>query len=623
MRLQGVLVFLLLSFPAWSAESPSTFALSRSPKWLRLLHYARSGSGFKSDAISPSFYVSPEGRTNPEAELVAEVQEIRKSPEMVHTDESPVCKFPARTHWLAEQFSLKVPRSACAQFELFKKSLSADGVSVVFSSYYLNNPSSAFGHTFLRLHHRGEKRDSDRADLLDYGINYAAIQTSNNAVIYALSGALGWFRGSFTKLPFYYKVREYSDFESRDLWFYNLDLPQDQIDELVRHIWELGSTEFDYYFFSTNCSYQLMATLDAVNPDWRILDKLDHTVIPAETIRSLWATPHLVRDIDYRPSNRKRFETGYQALSPSERSVFEQTVKSKSPNVLPADLSLSEKRRVLDLAIDYYDFKYGRDFVEGESAASQEKQKFLLARSALSVESTETKIEVPVDKEPHLGHGSSRVDLLGGYGSSLKAFTELGYRGAFHDLLDSGEGYPDYAEIQILDLGVRAYRSVDNSLRVKLEKAYLVENSSLTPIRAFSYPLSWRLDAGMTRLKEKSCVDCMAGQLVLGGGATVEPIRHFYSYLLFNTQGTWATSFPESKLRLGIGPSLGIRLEPAKHFVLTSEASGWYLVSFQPNKIGSVKTDIRYASSSSQAIGVSHSLTNLETEFGLGYYLYF
>jgi hypothetical protein len=625
MRLQGFflifLLFLIFSTPSLAETSPSVSALAHSPKWLALLHYKKDGSNYKSDAISPNFYVSSKGRIDPEAELVAMLEEIKHSPETLRGDESPICKFPARTLWLSAEFGIPVPRANCTMFEQFKNSLSAKAVSVVFSSYYLNNPSSAFGHTFLRLRRSEEQGDSNKSELLDYGINYAAIDTSNNAVIYALSGALGWFRGNFTKLPFYYKVREYSDFESRDLWFYNLNFSQAQVDELVRHIWELGQTEFDYYFFSANCSYQIMAALDAVESEWHFVERMSHLVVPAQTIRIIWDTPDLVKSVTYRVSNLKRFESHVGRLTTPEVAAFKKLIETKSPSFQSSTLSVSEQRDVLDAVIDYYDFEYSKPLLLGDSAASKEKQQFLIARAALAMPSVAPEVETPTDKEPHLGHGSSRASLMGGYGTSLKSFTDLSYRASFHDLLDQPDGYPDYAEIQVMDVRVRAYYQ---SFQPQLQKAALVENSSLTPIHKYSFPLSWKLDAGAFRLDEKDCPNCLAGQVLLAGGLTVEPVyRHLYTYLLLNAQETWATSFPGSKLRLGVGPTLGIRLQLTSKFDALSESTALYLFSFQPDNLLSTRLNLRYFPNYNYALGASYSLTDLESEMGLTYYVYF
>jgi hypothetical protein len=86
----------------------------------------------------------------------------------------------------------------------------------------MNNPASMFGHTFLRV---DKNREGPEQTLLNYGVNYAAnVDTKNvNALAYAFEGLFGFFRGTFTLFPYYAKVQEYSNWESRDLWEYELD----------------------------------------------------------------------------------------------------------------------------------------------------------------------------------------------------------------------------------------------------------------------------------------------------------------------------------------------------------------------------------------------------------------
>ena len=69
----------------------------------------------------------------------------------------------------------------------------------------------------------------------------------------------------WVRRPFYLKTQGYSNLESRDLWDYDLDLTPAQIAFLLKHAWEMGSTYSDYYFFTKNCSYQLLTLLEAAD----------------------------------------------------------------------------------------------------------------------------------------------------------------------------------------------------------------------------------------------------------------------------------------------------------------------------------------------------------------------
>ncbi len=86
-----------------------------------------------------------------------------------------------------------------------------------------------------------------------------------------MKGLLGLFRGDFRKVPFHFKVREYNDFESRDLWEYELAFSPAELELFAAHLWELGSTYFAYYYLSENCWYHVLASIEVVRPELDLL----------------------------------------------------------------------------------------------------------------------------------------------------------------------------------------------------------------------------------------------------------------------------------------------------------------------------------------------------------------
>ena len=59
---------------------------------------------------------------------------------------------------------------------------------------FLNAPASAFGHTLLRINKDATAKSGKRFELLDQGINFAAVMTTQNPVIYAVKGVFGFSR---------------------------------------------------------------------------------------------------------------------------------------------------------------------------------------------------------------------------------------------------------------------------------------------------------------------------------------------------------------------------------------------------------------------------------------------
>src|SRR5947209_7670564 len=238
-------------------------SLAQEREWLRLGHWRRGLlRGWESEADGPALFLSPAGKTDPAAELEATLtgffSPMDSAPAGKLADatlEHPQCRFPARFAWLAAAIPIdlaRLPPRDCPRFDAFWKKVSARSAALVFSSYYLSSPASAFGHTFLRLGKEQRATTGERLDLIDQAVDFAALPDTSNAILYAFEGLFGFFKGEFTARPYFYKVREYADFESRDLWEYELSLDQRQLGMLVSHIWELGQTWFDYYYATEN-----------------------------------------------------------------------------------------------------------------------------------------------------------------------------------------------------------------------------------------------------------------------------------------------------------------------------------------------------------------------------------
>jgi len=214
------------------------------PQWL---------GGVKSEADGPGFFFHPRGQVDPQGELEATLEAFfvgaAAEGQQAQGWQHPQCRFPARYDWLKAQSRFdpsKLPAQPCPRLEAWRAALDPGSVSLIFASYSLRNPASMFGHTFLRLNH---KRRQGSQNLLDCGINYAAITTTHNGVLFAILGIAGGFEGRLANFPYDMKVQEYSNLESRHLWEYDLHFTQEQIDRMFRHLWELGSTFFWYYFF--------------------------------------------------------------------------------------------------------------------------------------------------------------------------------------------------------------------------------------------------------------------------------------------------------------------------------------------------------------------------------------
>jgi hypothetical protein len=551
--------------------------LFHSRQWLRLGHWRENLSGgYGSQADGENFFLSPQGKNHPELELDAtidaffrELQPFDPKLEENRPVQHPICQFPARFAYLSEQLQIdasRLPAHDCSRYDEYLKSLQAESATLVFSAYYLNNPASAFGHTFLRIHKKNAAISEDQRQLLDYAIEFSATPDTTFAPIYAVKGLLGAFPGTFRKLPYYYKVRQYNDFESRDLWEYKLRLTPKQMDMLLAHLWELGSTFFDYFYLSENCSYHLLGLLEAADPDIDLLDKVHWPTIPADAVKAVNAVPGFVERVDYRASARTRFRHQIHGFSGDEQEAVEKlSVNPKAP------LQLSGERQiaVIDAAQDLVDIQHAKELIapDHKGSAAILKQELLERRASLLVRSPDIVFPTPWSKQPQKGHDSRRISLGGGADDKDARFVELSARLALHDLADSPDGFPELLQLEFLPTRAR-YDFVAEKFR--LESLDLVHILSLTPLDPFDHHISWEFRLGSERLIDEGC-NCYAARGQFGGGGTLSTSgQRLTLWTFFDTQafaGRGMDGVFGAPIRIGIGGSGGMRLRIAQHLV--------------------------------------------------------
>ncbi len=287
--------------------------LSRSRLWWRLLHYRPNEHGLPASQIDgKAFFLAPNGARDPQAELAATVHGFLEPARPGHEDEHARCRFPARFRLLDQwlHFAATLPPIACPALTRFVRDLDPESVSVVYAANYLNNPASAFGHTFLRLKKRRAPGVMTPDEALDHSVEYAANTDTDNPLLYGFKGLTGLFPGVFRFHSFASKAHEYGNAEARDLWEYELRLTDSEVQLLTLHLWELSVTHMDYYYMTKNCSYHVLATLEAAAPRIDLVDHLNFVVLPKDTIKAIVAQPGLVRATRYRPSLRSQRRAG-------------------------------------------------------------------------------------------------------------------------------------------------------------------------------------------------------------------------------------------------------------------------------------------------------------------------
>lgn len=639
-RVWGVLGLLLVLGAARAAQAaPNAYAeqlvarsrqlkLAEQRTWLRLGHYRSQLFGVESEIDGNTFFNAPSGKDDPQAELEATLRAFFVSQPKDPLVQHPICHFPARFIWLSAQLQIDVkqlPRVQCPRYFEFVTKLDPKSVTLIFSSYYLNNPASAFGHTFLRVNKATRKNEREGRELLDYGVDYAAIVDTNNALLYAFKGLFGLFPGTFKKTPFFYKVREYNDFESRDLWEYDLDLSPEQLQLLVAHLWELGSTFFRYFYLSENCSYHMLGALEVVDPKLELTSRLGWPVLPADTVKVLLGNRGLVKSLHYRPSNRTQFRNRIETLSAAELEAVDALMADPQAK-LPPGLTETQQVRALDAAIDLVGVKQARDLTKQRSEMDQVgielEQALLERRAGYELESEEFVYPTPADKMPHIGHDSSRLGLGSGYERYDGFYHSLSFRLALHDLVDPARGYPDGAEIEFMSGSMRYY--VEEP-RVTFEDFSLVRVKSFSPLSRFSRSMSWMLDTGLKRTEDPGCDGCVGAFGLLAGGLALEPFGRgltLFALAKAELNAPIDSGFADI-FRVGVGPYGGFRAQFSDDVRALFTGAWTYLPAQEPWHIFELRGALRAQYTRDFALGLEGRWMDSAASAQAVSYLYF
>ncbi len=535
------------------------------PTWHALLHYRSDGSGGKveSQAAGDEFFLAANGRVDARAELEAMLRGFFIEVGAGAGDEHPQCRFPARFRWLGQRLEIdrsELPTPECGSLLRWYEGLRPGGLTLVFPEAYMNNPASMFGHTLLRVDRAGEESDHD---LLAYAINFAAETGADGGAAFALKGIFGFYDGFFSILPYYDKLKQYGDWENRDIWEYPLSLSREQTDLVVMHVWELRRVPFRYYFFDDNCSYQILALIEVARPELRLTEAFPAWVIPVDTAREVVETSGLAQDASYRASPATRLRHDARALSSQAQSEALAIARGLTdPAGAASDgLGLEQRGAVLGLSYDYLRYQFLAGDVTREESAKR-AQGILEARSALGAPKPESPEPPAPAVRPDQGHPPAMLGLGAGWEDG-RPYIAARLRPAFHSLVDPQQGYTRGAQIRILDTTIQLFPEDGD---VHVEEAVLVDVTSLSPRDRFLRPVSWTVGTGLERRPFRDGRGDLDGEAVwrsAGGAGLAYAIAN--GTLGYGLAGALVDVAPVLDHDVALGPSaqLGLLTGPA------------------------------------------------------------
>jgi hypothetical protein len=582
--------------------------------WEVLLHYQDGWFSNHSLIDSPSFFLSPKGKTDKKSEMDATIRALF-SEDTTLGDSHPQCLFPARTAWLSENLPImkeNLKKAECLQFDNITSRIDPTKLTLVLPFYSRGEPATAFGHTLLRL----EKKNS--APLLGYSVTYAASGYEDSMVfVYILKGLLGGYDGKYAVDPYSKSINSYTAIEQRDLWEYETNLTEEEVKRLYLHVWELSYTAADYYFLDENCAYNLLFILEAGRYGLKLRSNYLF-FLPIDTIYLAKAGGIIARQKSF-PSNLKKMESIASTLPSKGVKLAKQISRSKiSPEeVRSSDLTQTEQAGTLDLAGELIRYRFQKysseDELEIYKALSYDVS-FL--RSSYSVKSNyEIKgLQIP----PEDGHKPGRLKLSTG-ARDESFFLRFAPRLVFHSLEDNSAGYLDDSFVEVLSPSVLYFPEEG---RYKLEQLKIAEIKSLVASSVISSNIAWKVSLGLE--EENKDIDNyrLALSVSAGGGLAFKLPFEGLFWFLAEVEGRGKGSY-RGYFYEGIGASSGFFIPTGNFGKFITEGRYMYF----PNHIDDRKTDIsvKYAlyPSQNQALTAEGAFSRKASEFSLSYTLYF
>lgn len=441
--------------------------------WAKLLHYRNNQSEVDSD----NFFISKNGKTNLKEELLETIKSLRNG------TKNTLCRFPLRVKWLKEKIPAlenQIINYECKDLDIYLKEIDAKYATLIFPASHINSPASMYGHTFLRL------SADENTPLLGNAVNYAAQTDETNGLIFAYKGLFGGYKGKYSILPYYEKIKEYSNLEQRDIWEYKLDLTLEEVEKIALHSYELKDSYSFYYFFLENCSYNLLWLLEVAKEDLNLINHFSLKAVPLDTVKIL-KNYNLIKESNYRHSKMSKMKhiLNYEIENKDFISEFIKDEKKLSEN-----LTLKDKSAYLDLKIEYIQYLRSKNKL-AKSEYLKKYLKLLRQRSKLDIISD---YDIKKPKDPIYSHDSARISLTLNSNDTY----EISAKPVYSDIYDISYGYLEGAYIDFFDLSIKK-----DSDKLFIDKFKVLDINSFSKRDELFKPLSWGIELSYERFKSE------------------------------------------------------------------------------------------------------------------------
>lgn len=581
------------------------------PQWIALNHYySEHGASFQSEIDDPGFFLSKNGNFSTIDELKASIHAL--------LDQSPnsnshfICRYPARLKFFITQLQLdeqKFDRSHCPELNSWLSEHSSQTVSLIYPTSYLNNPSSVFGHTFLRFNRKGYEKQ------LGFAVDFSAIVDRNEGILsYIYKGFSGGYKGIYSIRPYYVKSWEYSDVENRKIWEYDLSLNEQQVHLILLHLWELRGKYINYYFADENCSYQILSLINVATPQLNFRQKFSATTIPADTVRYL-IDRELVIQAEYIPPLELRYQHDIDSLSQSHQEIIQSFSTQPDTAFVTHSQTLVANPELINITTNYLYVQIQHGYIPAKTGF-EVITKLNHLRIHIPVSDTKSTNIHSSDNELNNTHSSHRISA-GVTQITNVTSTLFSYRPAYHDFTDPIDSFNQGSEINLMDTTLTI-----NKYGLHIEEIKFLNLSSLQTDTAFSSPLAWRFNI----LRKRFYYD-EEGELVNQANFYLGKAYHINDINLFalGQVGISYNSIQQSDFSFNTGLNLGALLQAEGHTVLLeynneqlNSTHNYYYHSLEISN--SIKVSSRLSWNLSFMLTKTHTYDQREARSTLNYY---
>lgn len=539
--------------------------LSGERTWLRLLYYDESLR--QSDVISKDYFLAPNGQNDPLEELKATIDAYR-APFPLDPNQHARCRFPARYAWLDQHLHLEGYQSIPPQCENLRNSINEtriDSLSLMFVSGYLGNPASSFGHSFIKLNDHTHATNN----LFDLSISYGAdVPPNENIFAYMYKGLTGEYEAAFKDKYFFSQDLVYSSTEFRDIWEYELDLPQEKITFFQLHLWEILGKKFRYLFLNKNCGYEVSKMLEIIQDD-DLAKSAKLWFAPVETLHAMIESNEgdsIIKQKRFHPSEQKKVYQRFHELSIDEQHAALTLINHSMEDTqgLFDALENTQKTNILNFVITYYNYLLVKD--KNNPHYETLKKKALLKRFALPPQ-RESELQFPDALPPDYNDKPSLFSVNFNYLQNDRHFASINF--SPYSILSLGKNNLEGDELKVLDteIGIsknKLFLKELNLINIKQFDRYSIpmEESSL---------YSWQLETTVRNTDwEKGVYDTYI-KSGIGKSGTLSDSFLFYAML--------DASIHSSHGQVIFGPEIGVRADFGHIKMLLSNENGFDAVN--------------------------------------------